>query len=146
MANDDELSQLRFIASAPRPLVREKDATALSALDAKQKIAKRKGWNWEYLAIVCKTGDPVVTNDTSEAIAAIEANGGPVGLVGVAVIDRQFHYLKKPLAKGAHVKARLEAAAKAAEKDAWERVRESFRQAFREGGLDVVKAEKRDKK
>ena len=144
MANQDTLGQLRFIASAPRPLVREKDATAFSALDAKQKIAKR--WNWEYLAIVCKIGDPILTNDASEAIAAIETNGGPVGLVGVAVIDRQFHYLKKPLAKGAHVKARLEAAAKAAEKDAWERVRESFRQLARDSGLDVIKHAREDKK
>jgi len=139
MANKRELGQLRFIASASRPLVREKSATALLALDALQGIAKR--WDWLWLALVCTDGTEITAQmEISDAIATINSHGGVAGIIGAALIDRQFRFLRKPLVRGPRVKSLLEASAKAEEKRLWDDVRESIRRVFREGGTEVRSA------
>jgi len=119
------LGQVRFVASASRPLVREKHTTALGALDTLQKISER--WDWLWLAIVCADGEEIaVGSPFADAVAFIAKHGGAVGIVGAALIDRQFRFLKKPLKRGVKVGPLLERSAKAAEERVWDDVRKSI--------------------
>jgi hypothetical protein len=143
MATKQELSQLRFIASSSRALVREKHSTPLSAVDTLQKLAKR--WKWLWLAVACMDGWDGITAHMplAEALAQIESHGGPAGIVGAVMIDRQFHFLRKPLAKG--VKAILDTSTRNAENRAMEAVIRSVEDVFRAGGLEVVEEKSRSK-
>jgi hypothetical protein len=129
VATKQELSQLRFIASSSRPLVREKDTTALSALDLLEKLGKR--WDWLWLAILCMDGDQVTAEEPiADTLAHINSHGGPVGIVGAVMIDRSFHFLRKPLVKGNRVRTLVNASAKKTEDQTWEAVRKNIRSVF----------------
>ena len=148
MLDREELSQLRFIASSSRPLVRERVTTELSAVDFLQRTGAR--WEWLRLALVCKDGTEITEKaDVSEAMRAIKVHGGVVGIVGAAFIDREFRFLKKPLVKETKyikVKATLERSVRATERLAHEAVRESIRRVFLEGGTKVIRVERKTQK
>jgi hypothetical protein len=97
-----ELQMLRFIAGSTRPLTKDPKTTPLGQFDTLQKIWKKYSNKWVSLWICCMDGFCDITPKTplQQAIELIEAHGGAAGIVGVAIVSRQFVFLKKPLKAG----------------------------------------------
>ena len=102
---------LRFIASAARPLKNDPALTPLGAFDILQRIHRKYEGYWISIWLVCMDGfgDIVPTTPLQNAIELIEKHGGFAGIVGCAIVARQFTFLKKPLKKGKKVEEILDA-------------------------------------
>jgi len=95
--------------ASARPLTRDVEVSAYSALDTLHRIGKR--WDWVSLWILCADNYANVTLNTpvQEAVTEIEKHGGAIGIVGLAIVRRSFQFLKKPLRKGADINKKLDA-------------------------------------
>lgn len=93
---------VRFMAASAKPLTKDANLTPLGAFDTLQRIYRKYDDKWIAVWIVCMDGFCDVTPRTplQKAIELIEAHKGFAGIVGVAIIARQFQFLKKPLKSG----------------------------------------------
>jgi hypothetical protein len=105
-----ELHMLKFIAGCTRPLTKDPKTTPLGQFDTLQKIWKKYPGKWVSLWICCmdRFCDITPKMPSQQAEELIEAHGGAAGIVGVAIVSRQFVFLKKPLRAGKEIERLLD--------------------------------------
>ncbi|SRR6266498_989013 len=100
----------RFLAVSARELANDPKVTPLGAFDQLQRIHRKYSDRWLAIWLVCmdKYADITPNMPLNDVIHRIEAHGGPAGILGIAVINRQFSFLKKPLRSGSKVSKLLD--------------------------------------